>query len=175
MQSQSPIRLNSHQSKIRAQRPPRRREAMFRWTSCLLLLAGSAHATHICGNYCGPNWCNGMDLSEESCDESVPVETHSLTGPSCADSCCKMHDACCASDDRPSCNTRIVDCLSHCDPVSATCTRDGIPVPAGAIEAAMDIVESWCCGSKCPSSSSQGSSGSSASAPSFSYGDESSW
>ena len=28
----------------------------------------------------------------------IPPETHSITGPSCADSCCKQHDACCGQD-----------------------------------------------------------------------------
>jgi hypothetical protein len=31
----------------------------------------SMYALHICGNYCGPNWCNGMDLVEKNCDTSV--------------------------------------------------------------------------------------------------------
>ena len=34
--------------------------------------------------------------------------------------------------------------------MSLTCTIDGIPIPAGEIEIAMNIVEKWCCGSPCP-------------------------
>ena len=106
-------------------------------------------ATHICGNYCGPNWCNAQVLDERNCDDSAPVETHSLTGASCADSCCKMHDRCCGHGVRSTCNTEIVNCLSRCDPLSVTCTVDSIPVPAGGIWAAMGFVENWCCGSPC--------------------------
>jgi hypothetical protein len=114
------------------------------------LMAMPSACVHICGNYCGPDWCNGQVLDEAKCDDSAPVETHSLTGPSCGDSCCKMHDTCCGHGERSTCNKAIVDCLAQCDKLSATCTLDGVPVPAGAIEAAMDIVEDWCCGERCP-------------------------
>eukprot|EP00467_Chlorarachnion_reptans_P024579 CAMPEP_0114507988 /NCGR_PEP_ID=MMETSP0109-20121206/12333_1 /TAXON_ID=29199 /ORGANISM="Chlorarachnion reptans, Strain CCCM449" /LENGTH=141 /DNA_ID=CAMNT_0001686837 /DNA_START=100 /DNA_END=525 /DNA_ORIENTATION=+ len=107
-------------------------------------------AFRVCGNYCGPGWCNGKWLAEADCDDSVAPETWSLTGPSCADSCCKMHDECCGhGSDRSVCNTKIVDCLGKCNKASVTCTLDGVPVPAGGIEAAMDIVEGWCCGAPC--------------------------
>ena len=73
----------------------------------------------ICGNYCGPNWCNAQVLDEAKCDDSVPVETHSVTGPSCADSCCKMHDKCCGHGERSTCNKAIVDCLGKCDKIGS--------------------------------------------------------
>jgi len=79
----------------------------------------------------------------------VAPETHKLTGASCADECCRAHDNCCGYRTRSTCNKVIVDCLRECDPLSETCTIDDVPVPAGAIEAAMDIVESWCCGEEC--------------------------
>lgn len=63
--------------------------------------------------------------------------------------CCRDHDKCCGHGDRSTCNRMIVECLSACDKMSLTCTLDGVPVPAGGIEAAMDIVEDWCCGSPC--------------------------
>ena len=123
----------------------------FALLSALSLPAASTASFRVCGNYCGPGWCNGGWISEGDCDDSVSPETHSLTGPSCADVCCRSHDACCGhSSHRNTCNTALVDCLSKCDPASVTCTNDGVPVPAGGIEAAMDIVESWCCGERCP-------------------------
>mmetsp|Transcript_80039 Transcript_80039/g.222658 ORF Transcript_80039/g.222658 Transcript_80039/m.222658 type:complete len:145 (+) Transcript_80039:73-507(+) len=104
---------------------------------------------HVCGNYCGPGWCDGTWLEEANCDDSVAPETHADTGASCADVCCRDHDKCCGHGDRSTCNRMIVECLSACDKMSLTCTLDGVPVPAGGIEAAMDIVEDWCCGSPC--------------------------
>jgi hypothetical protein len=112
----------------------------------------SVDALHVCGNYCGPSWCNAEAIDESKCDDSVDPETWSATGVSCADACCKSHDICCGHGDRTVCNTNLVDCLSNCNPLSATCTLHGVPVPAGGIEAAMGIVENWCCGSPCPGS-----------------------
>ena len=68
-----------------------------------------------------------------------------------ADSCCKIHDECCGQDkkNQKSCNKKIVNCLKDCNPLSLTCTLDFIPVPAGTIEIAMDIIEDWCCGTPC--------------------------
>jgi len=110
----------------------------------------AAYAFHVCGNYCGPGWCNGQWLGETDCDDSSPVETWSATGQSCADLCCKAHDTCCGHEPPyRDCNKKIVACLSACNPASLTCTLDDVPVPAGGIEAAMDIVEDWCCGSPC--------------------------
>ena len=97
----------------------------------------------VCGNYCGPGWCNGQWLHEENCDDSIAPETWTLSGPSCADQCCQAHDRCCGTSHGPwqDCNRQIVDCLGRCNPLSATCTLDGVPVPAGGIWAAMDLVE----------------------------------
>ncbi len=106
---------------------------------------------HVCGSYCGPNWCNNMWIQEKDCDESVEPEYHKVTGYSCADVCCKKHDKCCGQNkkNQKSCNKEIVKCLGKCNPLSLTCTLDFIPVPAGTIELAMDIVEDWCCGRPC--------------------------
>ena len=106
---------------------------------------------HVCGSYCGPNWCNNKWLSEDKCDTSVEPEYHKLTGYSCADTCCKHHDKCCGQNkkNQTSCNKIIVNCLSNCNPLSLTCTLDFLPVPAGTIELGMNIVEDWCCGSPC--------------------------
>jgi len=108
-------------------------------------------AFRVCGSYCGPGWCNNKWISESDCDDSVKPEHHIFTGYSCADLCCQKHDHCCgkSKEKQQDCNTEIVDCLSKCNPASITCTYDGIPTMAGEIEFAMDIVEDWCCGSKC--------------------------
>ena len=104
-----------------------------------------------CGSYCGPGWCNNMWLDEEKCNATVAPEHHKLTGYSCADQCCQKHDICCGQniDHMKYCNKEIVQCLSKCDPLSLTCTLDLVPVPAGAIEVALDIIEDWCCGKPC--------------------------
>ena len=106
----------------------------------------------VCGSYCGPGWCNDKWISEAKCDESTKPEYHFLTGYSCADLCCQKHDKCCGNqkNEQGDCNPKIVECLSQCNPLSLTCTNEGIPILAGEIEAAMDIVKGWCCGTPCP-------------------------
>ena len=118
----------------------------------------------VCGNFCGPGWCNDGWYSEWDSDANHcgpnygEAEISSITGePSCADLCCRAHDECCApgGTDLPAtsgCNTDLVNCLGNCNPLSATCTNEGIPVPAGGIWAAMDLVEDWCCGHRCSES-----------------------
>lgn len=110
----------------------------------------SSKSLHICGNYCGPSWCNGQHLNEALCDESVPSETHIFTGTSCADDCCKIHDRCCGLQNKSSCNTDIITCLQNCDSESLTCTSPyGFPINPSIIESAMEVIEDWCCGSPC--------------------------
>ena len=115
-----------------------------------ILYFHTAYSIHICGNYCGPDFCNGIILSESDCDEHVLPEEWSAFGPSCADSCCRQHDRCCRGDHSTiECNHIIISCLKTCNPFSLTCTRDSIPVIPSAIEIAMEIVENWCCGEPC--------------------------
>tara|TARA_B100001093_G_scaffold504906_1_gene561380 strand:- start:818 stop:1252 length:435 start_codon:yes stop_codon:yes gene_type:complete len=106
----------------------------------------------VCGAYCGPGWCNNKWLNENICDTSVEPEHHHITGISCADLCCKNHDKCCGQKKsmQHNCNNEIVNCLSKCNPLSLTCTFDDIPILASEIEFAMNIINNWCCGSKCP-------------------------
>ena len=118
----------------------------------------------VCGNFCGPGWCNDGWYSEWDSDANHcgpnygDAEISSITGePSCADLCCRSHDECCApgGTDLPAtsgCNTELVNCLGNCNPLSATCTNEGVPVPAGGIWVAMDLVEDWCCGHRCSES-----------------------
>ena len=111
---------------------------------------------HICGAYCGPGWCNNMWLSEDKCNTTALPEYHSLTGYSCADLCCQLHDRCCGKSQifQTMCNTNFIKCLSECNPLSLTCTRYNIPFPTGIIELGMDIVKAWCCGEPCKKSDS---------------------
>ena len=41
-------------------------------------------AVQICGNYCGPNWCNGKVLAEKHCDTSMEPDQFYIK----TDSCC---------------------------------------------------------------------------------------
>lgn len=118
------------------------------WLALLVL------GVHVCGNYCGPHWCAGQDVDESRCDGALAPETWQWTGVSCADACCRAHDMCCGHNaSRSGCNREMVACLDGCHALSASCTRAGVPVPAGAIEAAMGIIEAWCCGKPCPAHS----------------------
>jgi len=101
-----------------------------------------------------PGWCNGKYLDESLCDTSVEPENWPISGDSCADVCCRVHDKCCGhSGDRSICNPQIVDCLSNCDKLSITCTVLGNPVLPPEIELAMWFVEKlgYCCGTPCSS------------------------
>ena len=120
-------------------------------------------AFRVCGNYCGPGWCNGGWHSEWDADpnhcgpEYGPPELSAAGEASCEDSCCREHDICCApGGDGPaglnatrSCNRRIVECLDGCSGIGGGCHRGFIPVPTDVVWAAMDLVEGWCCGNPC--------------------------
>merc|ERR1719291_884077 len=124
----------------------------------LTFMAATTTATTVCGNYCGGDWCSGSAQEEcdqisgsgctkKGCDESGP------TDGSCADQCCKLHDACCGSSDRTQCNRAIVSCLDACpqgpgSPGQA-CYNGVFPVAVSAIKAAMATVEDGCCGTSC--------------------------
>lgn len=105
----------------------------------------------VCGSYCGPGWCNNMWIDENICDASIKPEYHNLTGYSCEDSCCRLHDICCGQEKskQNNCNKEIVKCLSYCNQMSITCTIDKIPVIPFIVKTAMNIIEDWCCGTPC--------------------------
>ena len=123
-------------------------------------------AFKVCGNFCGANWCNGGHKSEWIADTDhcgptyLQPQVDKKTGQSsCADACCLKHDQCCSvgGNDPPSsilktsgCNKMIVDCLSQCNHFDHSCTNGILPVPAGVVWAAMNLVQGWCCGEKCP-------------------------
>jgi len=111
---------------------------------------GPHDGTRICGNFCGPGWCDNDYIDEINCPDSMAPESNSITGTSCGDACCKIHDTCCGHGSRPTCNKAIVSCLGQCNPASVSCTFFGAPVPAGGIWLAMDFITSWCCGAPCP-------------------------
>jgi hypothetical protein len=105
----------------------------------------------VCGSYCGPGWCNNMWLDEDKCDATFEPEHHKITGYSCEDSCCRLHDMCCGKGkiNQKPCNSELVNCLSKCNPFSLTCTIDEIPIIPFTIKTAMNIIDDWCCGSPC--------------------------
>jgi len=124
-----------------------------------VLSFGLATSLKICGNFCGPNWCNGQDLSEcsdiegSTCNKqpSDCPETTETDG-SCADGCCKAHDACCGGD-RTSCNQAIIACLKACPsgPFSPgqVCMDGVLPVPVDSILLGMELDPYGCCGHSC--------------------------
>lgn len=120
--------------------------ALFLFTAVL----ARSNALEVCGNYCGPAWCNGKNVNEEYCDDSSPP-----TSP--ADNCCRLHDICCGHQkDTSPCNKLIVECLSKLDKADVTCTRPAlfpfapeIPVVPPIIEQTMNIVQDWCCSKPC--------------------------
>lgn len=123
----------------------------------LLSALSSVVAIEICGNYCGPSWCSGEKSPEcAQVDGSGCVQSSSNcaeAGPtdgSCADACCKTHDACCGSTDRTGCNNAIIACLKECEGSEGTaCKRDGVPVPAGVVRDGMELDPFGCCGTSC--------------------------
>jgi hypothetical protein len=69
----------------------------------------------ICGNYCGPGWCEQTCESESVCQFSVAPQENS-----CTDTCCMKHDNCCGYNDSRDCNKNLVTCLDDC-PWAADC------------------------------------------------------
>ena len=120
-------------------------------TLALALEVCSGYAFRVCGNYCGPGWCDAKWEAEVDCDDTA------ATDGSCEDSCCKIHDTCCGhttpTTGKASCNTAIVACLDKCGSSKPWCKdKLGIPISNKLIAEAMDIVEDWCCGAPCPKS-----------------------
>ena len=119
-----------------------------------LVIAAPASTLEVCGNYCGPGWCNGASMPEcsnggSSCEPSPAncVESGPTDG-SGADACCKIHDSCCGSSDRTQCNNNLIACLKAV--VSGpSCYYGIVPVPVDAILAAMELNPYGCCGSSC--------------------------
>eukprot|EP00041_Stephanoeca_diplocostata_P003685 m.36843 g.36843 ORF g.36843 m.36843 type:complete len:148 (+) comp14535_c0_seq1:57-500(+) len=124
----------------------------------VLALVRSSTALDICGNFCGPTWCNksvtpecavvsggGCQRSPADCNE------RGETDGSCADACCKAHDQCCGSTDRRPCNNAIIACLQRCRNTTGMphCYHDFVPVPVDAILAGMELNPNECCGTSC--------------------------
>lgn len=105
----------------------------------------------LCGNYCGPGWCNGALTSESVCEFA-----NSVTPTGSVDTCCQAHDSCCAADPKASCNTVFIDCLNAIPSSDSTQCLSPIfstNIPASAVASGMALVASDCCGSPCPSPS----------------------
>jgi hypothetical protein len=84
------------------------------WRALLLLGFLSVQGLQICGNYCGPNWCNGKVLPEASCDGSIPPDPDVFK----TDSCCRDHDMCCGHGDRSLCNDQLIKCITADNPLT---------------------------------------------------------
>merc|ERR1712187_510668 len=90
---------------------------------------------------------SGSGCAKRGCPEGGPSDG------SCADECCKIHDACCGSSDRTGCNNVIISCLEACPqgPIGPgkTCMRGDIPVAVAVIKTAMELDPYGCCGTSC--------------------------
>ena len=73
-------------------------------------------AFQVCGNYCGPGWCEATCESEDVCQFSVPPQANS-----CTDACCMVHDNCCGYNLSRECNKNLITCLNAC-PWAADCS-----------------------------------------------------
>lgn len=143
-------------SALPVQRDMARIATLVTFAACML---DSSRAFDVCGNYCGPSWCGG-EVKEECADPNVGrsckpsgenCQEMSPTDGSCADDCCRTHDACCGSSDRSPCNTHLIQCLKSCenDPAAKTCHRGDIPVPIALILTGMELDPYGCCGTSC--------------------------
>ena len=93
----------------------------------------------ICGNYCGPGWCNGLPLDEALCDTSVDPDPSVFH----ADRCCKSHDHCCGPGNRSTCNTLLANCIVS----SAGDHRDTIETDASWYDWVLqNFADSFICG-----------------------------
>jgi len=72
----------------------------------LVALCGTAQGLRICGNYCGPGWCNAAAIAEADCNGTVAPDGH-------VDSCCREHDRCCGFGDRRVCNGNLIECVDR--------------------------------------------------------------
>ena len=124
----------------------------------LIMLAGtSGAALHICGNFCGPDWCDASSIEEcsswehGSCQKSsTDCNETGTTDGSCADACCKVHDSCCGSSDRRTCNNNVINCLKVCEQTAGPhCYHGIVPVPVAVVLTAMELDPYSCCGTTC--------------------------
>ena len=84
---------------------------MFSFTFLMVLFVNCPRPLNsfkLCGNFCGPNYCNGNYISEELCVKQTLINS---TDP--IDECCKKHDECCGNTltRTNECNKHIERCL----------------------------------------------------------------
>ena len=77
------------------------------WVYAFIGCVIAARALRICGNYCGPTWCNGEVIDEHKCTAVVEPDPDVYA----ADTCCMHHDMCCGYGDRHTCNRLLVECI----------------------------------------------------------------
>ena len=103
------------------------------------------HGTfRVCGNYCGPGWCNGHCNASDGTPMTWP-DGGGVAPQRCEDACCMRHDKCCnkqLTEDRSECNGNASKCFQN-----STC-----PSPHVLSDAFDDFRPSpkYCCGEKCP-------------------------
>ena len=106
-------------------------------------------AVQICGNYCGPNWCNGKVLAEKHCDTSMEPDQYYIK----TDSCCQKHDHCCGFGNRSQCNDELIQCLVPPEAEYNNIICDSIFIEE--FFEALDVLASFfgtgkmCCGTLC--------------------------
>jgi len=73
----------------------------------------------LCGNFCGPNYCNGIHFSEQICVKQPLINS---TDP--IDECCKKHDKCCGNQSTRTseCNKNIEHCLFNINSTLGCCS-----------------------------------------------------
>jgi len=118
---------------------------------------------NLCGNYCGPGYCNRGMMDEKKCPISANPDGNPhyyYTEPSCSDTCCMKHDLCCGHKDRHACNKVLEACLTKCGgfgELGFDCVHygdDGIPdMVYDALEVSMGMslptILGECCGGGC--------------------------
>ena len=74
------------------------------------------HSFKLCGNFCGPSYCNGIHFSEQIC-----VKQPLINSMDPIDECCKRHDECCGNQ-----LTRTSECNKHIEQCLFNRTNSGI-------------------------------------------------
>ena len=112
----------------------------------LLFSLPSAASSESCGNYCGAWMCAGS-LATGKCDYSIaPMGTGNNT---CVDTCCQHHDQCCDTDDRRSCNSEMLQCVTACDSSAGSCWYGVIPLSRFVYTVIFELAKDMCCDTIC--------------------------
>ena len=117
----------------------------------LFFLVQVASGLQICGNFCGPSWCNAMAIPESLCDGKAEPDKDVFL----VDSCCRDHDMCCGHGNRSTCNDRIIECITKDRPglLASEYLCEGVTIAyffeALGFMARMLAGETMCCSEPC--------------------------